>query len=81
MARNQQTFETIVTLNAQSAQDELKKMKQNLDDLKKKKQDLLDTKNYNPSDLRNINKEIRQSQSELKAYNSKVKETIDVQNA
>lgn len=41
MATNQQTFETIVRLNAQEAKNELAALQQNLEVLRKKKADAL----------------------------------------
>lgn len=78
MAKNQQQFETIVTLNAQQAKDELKAMNDKLADLKQKKDDLLKSRDYEPSDLKTINKEIKQTSSELNTYKGQVQQTIAV---
>lgn len=76
MARNTQEFETVVTLNAQQAKDELKTMQERLDELKRKKDTLLSGKDYDPKDLRALNKEIRQQSAAIKAFGSSVKDTI-----
>lgn len=78
MAKNQQIFETIVTLNAQKAKDEVKILNDKLSDLKQKKDDLLKSGNYEPTDLKAINREIKQASSELKTYKGQVMDTIDV---
>ena len=41
MASNTQEFKTVVSLNAKQAQDELLKLKKQVEDLKKKKDDAL----------------------------------------
>lgn len=46
MARNTQQFETVVTLNAQQAQNQLAKMEENLKKLRKDKAELLSGKSY-----------------------------------
>lgn len=76
MARNTQEFETVVTLNAQQAKDELKTMQERLDELKRKKDTLLSGKDYDAKDLRTLNKEIRQQSAAIKAFGSSVKDTI-----
>lgn len=80
MAKNQNIFETVVRLNTQEAQNELQKMKKNLEDLKKKKSDLLSTKTYDPKDLRSLNKEINSATAQIRAYNGNIKSTIDTLN-
>ncbi len=76
MARNTQEFETVVTLNAQQAKDELKTMQERLDELKRKKDTLLSGKDYDAKDLRTLNKEIRQQSAAIKAFGSSVQDTI-----
>ena len=78
MARNTQEFETIVKLNAQQAENQLAKLKQTVTDLKQKKDDMLASKNYDAKDLRTLNKEIRQANSAMNAYESNVKKVIDI---
>ena len=78
MARNTQEFETIVKLNAQQAENQLAKLKQTVTDLKQKKDDMLASKNYDAKDLRALNKEIRQANSAMNAYESNVKKVIDI---
>lgn len=80
MAKNQNIFETVVRLNTQEAQNELQKMKRNLEDLKKKKSDLLSSKTYDPKDLRSLNKEINSATAQIRAYNGNIKSTIDTLN-
>ena len=53
-----QTFETIVTLNAQQAKDEMAALKKNLDDLKQKKAEALKDSGTSVNDIKQINKEI-----------------------
>ena len=78
MARDTQEFETIVKLNAQQAENQLAKLKQTVADLKQKKDDMLASKNYDAKDLRALNKEIRQANSAMNAYESNVKKVIDI---
>ena len=80
MARNTEEFKTIVTLNAQQAQDKLKQLQDDVDELKKKKEALLSSKNYNAEDIRTLNKEIRHGESAINAYKSRVADTIDTLN-
>ena len=68
MARNTQQFETVVTLNAQQAQNQLAKMEENLKKLRKDKAELLSGKSYKPEDLRELNKEIRQAEGLMGTY-------------
>ena len=76
MARNTQQFETVVTLNAQQAQNQLAKMEENLKKLRKDKAELLSSKSYKPEDLRELNKEIRQAEGLMGTYRSSITQTI-----
>lgn len=77
MATNQQTFETIVTLNAQQAKDEMAALKKNLDDLKQKKAEALKDPGTSVKDIKQIDKEIRKAEDQVNAYSSKVSDTIN----
>lgn len=77
MARDQQTFETIVKLNTQDAQNELKKMQDNIDKIKAKKDALINDPNTKKSDLKDVNKELKQAEAKLRAYKSSVSDVID----
>ena len=72
-----QTFETIVTLNAQQAKDEMAALKKNLDDLKQKKAEALKDSGTSVNDIKQINKEIRKAEDHVNAYRSKVSDTIN----
>ncbi len=72
-----QTFETIVTLNAQQAKDEMAALKKNLDDLKQKKAEALKDPGTSVKDIKQINKEIRKAEDHINAYRSKVSDTIN----
>lgn len=72
-----QTFETIVTLNAQQAKDEMAALKKTLDDLKQKKAEALKDSGTSVNDIKQINKEIRKAEDHVNAYRSKVSDTIN----
>lgn len=72
-----QTFETIVTLNAQQAKDEMVALKKNLDDLKQKKAEALKDSGTSVNDIKQINKEIRKAEDHVNAYRSRVSDTIN----
>lgn len=72
-----QTFETIVTLNAQQAKDEMAALKKNLDDLKRKKAEALKDSGTSVNDIKQINKEIRKAEDHVNAYRSRVSDTIN----
>lgn len=72
-----QTFETIVTLNAQQAKDEMAALKKTLDDLKQKKAEALKDSGTSVNDIKQINKEIRKAEDHVNAYRSKVRDTIN----
>ena len=76
MARNTQQFETVVTLNAQQAQNQLAKMEENLKKLRKDKAELLSGKSYKPEDLRELNQEIRQAEGLMGTYRGSITQTI-----
>ena len=65
MANNTQEFKTIVSLNAKEAQDELQKLKKDVEDLKKKKDDAL--KNNGSWSKQNA-KDLKQATAAVKAY-------------
>ena len=73
MASNTQEFKTVVSLNAKQAQDELLKLKKQVEDLKKKKDDALKG-NGSWSKEESIN--LRQAKAAAKAYESTVSKTI-----
>lgn len=72
-----QTLETIVTLNAQQAKDEMAALKKNLDDLKQKKAEALKDSGTSVNDIKQINKEIRKAEDHVNAYRSRVSDTIN----
>ena len=72
-----QTFETIVTLNAQQAKDEMAALKKKLDDLKQKKAEALKDSGTSVNDIKQINKEIRKAEDHVNAYRSRVSDTIN----
>lgn len=72
-----QTFETIVTLNAQQAKDEMAALKKTLDDLRQKKVEALKDSGTSVNDIKQINKEIRKAEDHVNAYRSKVSDTIN----
>ena len=77
MAKNNQEFTTIVTLNAKQAKDELKQMQDTIDRQKAKKDALVKAPNSNASDIKNANKELREAEAKLRAYKSGVSDVID----
>lgn len=72
-----QTFETIVTLNAQQAKDEMAALKKTLDDLRQKKAEALKDSGTSVNDIKQINKEIRKAEDNINAYRSRVSDTIN----
>lgn len=72
-----QTFETIVTLNAQQAKDEMAALKKTFDDLKQKKAEALKDSGTSVNDIKQINKEIRKAEDHVNAYRSRVSDTIN----
>lgn len=72
-----QTFETVVTLNAQQAKNELATLQKTLEDLKKKKTDALRDSKSTVKDIREINKEIKSAEANVNAYRSNVCDTIN----
>jgi hypothetical protein len=72
-----QTFETIVTLNAQQAKDEMAALKKTLDDLRQKKAEALKDSGTSVNDIKQINKEIRKAEDHVNAYRSRVSDTIN----
>lgn len=75
-----QTFETVVTLNAQQAKNELTALQKTLEDLKKKKADALSDSKSTVKDIREINKEIKSAEANVNAYRSNVSDTIKTLN-
>lgn len=75
-----QTFETVVTLNAQQAKNELATLQKTLEDLKKKKTDALRDSKSTVKDIREINKEIKSAEANVNAYRSNVSDTIKTLN-
>ena len=74
MASNTQEFKTVVSLNAKQAQDELLKLKKQVEDLKKKKDDAL---KGNGSWSKQDAKDLKQATAAAKAYESTVVKTIN----
>lgn len=72
-----QTFETIVSLNAQQAKNEMATLKKALDDLKQKKAEALKDSGTSVNDIKQINKEIRKAEDHVNAYRSRVSDTIN----
>ena len=58
-----QTFQTVVSLNAQQAKNELAALQKTLEDLKKKKTDALRDSKSTVKDIREINKEIKSAEA------------------
>lgn len=80
MARNNQEFTTVVTLNAKQAKDELKQMQDTIDRLKAKKDALMKDPNSSSTDISKANKELRNAEARLKAYKSSVSDVIGTLN-
>ena len=80
MAKNNQEFTTVVTLNAKQAKDELKQMQDTIDKLKAKKDALVKDPNSSASDINKTNKALREAEARLKAYKSGVSDVIDTLN-
>lgn len=72
-----QTFETIVSLSAQQAKNEMATLKKALDDLKQKKAEALKDPGTSVNDIKQINKEIRKAEDHVNAYRSRVSDTIN----
>ena len=75
-----QTFETVVTLNAQQAKNELTALQKTVEDLKKKKAEALRDNGSTVKDINRINKEIKSAEANVKAYRSNVSDTIETLN-
>ena len=75
-----QTFETVVTLNAQQAKNELAALQKTVEDLKKKKAEALRDNGSTVKDINRINKEIKSAEANVKAYRTDVSETIEILN-
>ncbi len=75
-----QTFETIISLNAQKAKNELETLKKDLDELKKKKAEALRDPGTSVKDINKFNKEIKAAEASIKAYGNNVSKTIDTIN-
>ena len=71
-----QTFETVVSLNAQQAKNEMAALQKTLENLKKKKTDALRNSDSTVKDIKEINKEIKLAEANINAYRSNVSETI-----
>lgn len=72
-----QTFQTVITLNAQQAKNEMDALQKKVDDLKKKKADALKDPTTSVKDINRFNKEIKTAEAALKAYSGSVAKTID----
>ena len=75
-----QTFETVVSLNAQQAKNELAALQKTVEDLKKKKAEALRDNGSTVKDINRINKEIKSAEANVKAYRSNVSDTIETLN-
>lgn len=80
MAKNNQEFTTVVTLNAKQAKDELKLLQDNIDKLKAKKDALIKDPNSTSGAISKANKDLREAQAKLNAYKSSVSDVIDTLN-
>ena len=67
MAKNNQEFTTVVTLNAKQAKDELKQMQDTIDKLKAKKDALVKDPKGSAADISETNKGLREAEARLKA--------------
>lgn len=72
-----QTFETVVTLNAQQAKNEIEALQKKIDDLKKKKEEALKSSDSTVQDINKFDKQIKNAEAGLKSYQSNVAKTID----
>lgn len=75
-----QTFETIVSLNAQQAKNEMATLKKALDDLKQKKTEALKDPGTSVKDINKFDKQIKAAEASLKSYSNSVAKTIDTVN-
>lgn len=72
-----QTFETVVTLNAQQAKNEIEALQKKIDDLKKKKEEALKSSDSTVQDINKFDKQIKNAEAGLKSYQSNVAKTIE----
>lgn len=79
MATNQ-TFETIIHLNAQEAKNEMAALKKSLDELKKKKAEALRDPGTSVKDINKFDKQIKAAEASIKAYGNNVSKTIETIN-
>ena len=75
-----QTFQTIISLNAQEAKNEMAALKKSLDELKKKKAEALRDPGTSVKDINKFDKQIKAAEASIKAYGNNVSKTIDVIN-
>lgn len=75
-----QTFQTVVSLNAQQAKNELTALQKTVEELKKKKAEALRDNGSTVKDINRINKEIKSAEANVKAYRTDVSETIEILN-
>ena len=73
-----QTFQTIISLNAQEAKNEMAALKKRLDELKKKKAEALRDPGTSVKDINKFDKQIKAAEASIKAYGNNVSKTIDV---
>ena len=73
-----QTFQTIISLNAQEAKNEMAALKKSLDELKKKKAEALRDPGTSVKDINKFDKQIKAAEASIKAYGNNVSKTIDV---
>lgn len=75
-----QTFQTIISLNAQEAKNEMAALKKSLDELKKKKAEALRDPGTSVKDINKFDKQIKAAEASIKAYGNNVSKTIDTIN-
>ena len=75
-----QTFQTILSLNAQEAKNEMAALKKSLDELKKKKAEALRDPGASVKDINKFDKQIKAAEASIKAYGNNVSKTIETIN-
>lgn len=75
-----QTFQTIISLNAQEAKNDIADLEKRLEALKKKKADALRDPGTLVKDINKFDKEIKAAEASLKAYGNNVSKTIETIN-
>ena len=75
-----QTFQTIISLNAQEAKNEMAALKKSLDELKKKKAEALRDPGTSVKDINKFDKQIKAAEASIKAYGNNISKTIETIN-